>query len=53
MNTTKPDKFDVVIAGAGFAGLSTAKALADGLCKSTRIAVVMRERWGAWRARKR
>ncbi len=46
MHKSNPDTFDIVIAGAGFAGLTTAKALADGMGKSTRIAVVMRERWG-------
>ena len=51
MNTSNPDKFDVVIAGAGFAGLTTAKALADGMGKSARLAVVMRERWGDEQAR--
>ena len=45
MNPSNPDKFDIVIAGAGFAGLAMAKALADGMGKSTRIAVVKREHW--------
>ncbi|MEQ1695074.1 MAG: FAD-dependent monooxygenase [Hyphomicrobiaceae bacterium] len=51
MNPPNPDTFDIVIAGAGFAGLATAKALADGMGKSARIAVVMRERWGDDEAR--
>ena len=37
------DRFDVVIAGAGFAGLALAKALASGFGTSARIALVTRD----------
>lgn len=41
--TTPSSRFDVVIAGGGFAGLTLAKALADGLGRNATIAVVTRE----------